>query len=385
MNITYIIGNGFDLGLGLNTRYSDFVDFLSRRIKSWLATNGKSWNRDERRFAEWLEGKIIENQREFWHDAEEAFGELPFSDFGEQKRDAVQFCHRLFQSEMAEWIATKNAQFSVPKGSEKEIGGKFVDALLYGWLKGLSEDVRTEIENDMTNGSVVINILSFNYTDCIEKLLSGIEGTITEITEVGNLKRNLRILPPIHVHGKVDTVGRSADLVFGVDDALQITGVETTANDEILSRLIKERYLGYTRKMTERTARDVLSNSNWIIVLGHSFGKTDGRWWRRIFKDLCIDRYNIAVCPYYSKVDDAPSYVSDPIRYPRKRAERVFQSVKDTERDQIYESGFMSHVYALEPVNVEAPDGTSNYCDYLNLAWIGRKCVDSSARVSKSL
>ena len=361
MNITYIIGNGFDLGLGLNTRYSDFVDFLSRRIKSWLATNGKSWNRDERRFAEWLEGKIIENQREFWHDAEEAFGELPFSDFGEQKRDAVQFCHRLFQSEMAEWIATKNAQFSVPKGSEKEIGGKFVDALLYGWLKGLSEDVRTEIENDMTNGSVVINILSFNYTDCIEKLLSGIEGTITEITEVGNLKRNLRILPPIHVHGKVDTVGRSADLVFGVDDALQITGVETTANDEILSRLIKERYLGYTRKMTERTARDVLSNSNWIIVLGHSFGKTDGRWWRRIFKDLCIDRYNIAVCPYYSKVDDAPSYVSDPIRYPRKRAERVFQSVKDTERDQIYESGFMSHVYALEPVNVEAPDGTSNY------------------------
>jgi len=173
MNITYIIGNGFDLGLGLNTRYSDFVEFLSGRIKHWLTTNEKSWNRDEKRFAEWLEGKIVENKNEFWHDAEEAFGGLPFSVFGEQRRDLVQFCHGLFQSEMAEWIATKNAQFSVPKGSEKEIGGKFVYALLYGWLKGLSEDVRTEMENDVTNGSVVINIVTFNYTDCIEKLLGG--------------------------------------------------------------------------------------------------------------------------------------------------------------------------------------------------------------------
>ncbi len=384
MNITYIIGNGFDLGLGLNTRYSDFVDFLSGRIKRWLATNERSWTPDEKRFVEWLENKIVENKHEFWHDAEEAFGGLPFSDFGEQKRDVVQFCHRLFQREMLEWIATKNAQFSVPKGSEKEIGEKFVDALLYGWLKGLSEDVRTEIENDVTNGSVVINFLDFNYTDCIEKLLSGSEGAITEINEIGNLRRNLRVQPPIHVHGKVETGGRNADLVFGVDEAAQITGVETTANDEILSRLIKERYLGYTRKRTERAARDVLSNSNWVIALGHSFGKTDGRWWKRIFDDISVGRYNLAICPFYCKKDDAPSYISDPIRYPRFSVERVFESVKDTFRVQIYEPKFMSHVYALEPVDVEDPDGTSEYCDYLNLAWIGRKCVGPSTEMPKS-
>lgn len=380
MNITYIVGNGFDLGLGLNTRYSDFVEFLSMRIRLRLANAETSWNGDERRFAEWLERKVVENKVEFWHDAEEAFGELPFSYFGEQKRDVVQFCHGLFQSEMAEWIATKNAQFSVPKGSEKEISEKFVDALLYGWTKGLSEDVRTEIENDVTNGSVVINIVSFNYTDCIEKLLWGIDGTINKITEIGNLKRDVHILSPIHVHGKVDTVGRSADLVFGVDDATQITGVETIANDEILSRLIKERYLGYTRKRSEREARDVLSNSNWVIVIGHSFGKTDGRWWKRIFDDISVEQYNIAVCPFYSNMDDVPSYISDPIRYPRMSAERVFQSVKDSVRGKIYEPRFMSHVYALVPIDVEAPDGTSNYCDYLNLAWIGRKCVDLNVK-----
>ena len=376
MNITYMIGNGFDLGLGLNTRYSDFVGFLSGKIRRWLSTNEKSWNRDERRFAEWLEGKIVANKLEFWHDAEEAFGELPFSDFGAQGRDLVQFCHSLFQSEMAEWIATKNTQFSVPIGSKKEISEKFVDALLYGWMKELSEDVRSEIENDLANGSIVVNILTFNYTDCIEKLLSGVDGAVNDITEVGHLARTLRVMSPIHVHGKVETGGRSTDLVFGVDNAMQVTGVETTANDEILSRLIKERYIGYTRKRTEREARDVLSNSNWVIVLGHSFGKTDGRWWKYVFDDLCVNRYNLVYCPYYCKIDKAPSYVSDPIRYPRMSAERVFGALNDNIRDRIYEPRFMSHVYALEPKDAEDPDGTSNCCDYLNLAWFGRKCVN---------
>lgn len=376
MNITYIIGNGFDLGLGLNTTYSDFVRFLSSRIRGWLSTGEKSWDRDERRFAEWLERKIGENEYEFWHDAEEAFGELPFSDFRGQEQDLVQFCHRLFQSEMAEWIATKNARFSVPKGERMKIGEKFVDGLLYGWLQGLSEDVRSEIENDLMNGSVGVNILTFNYTDCIEKLLSGIDMPIYETTGLGAMKRALHVVPPIHVHGVVESSGRSADLVFGVDNERQITGVETSANDEIVSRLIKERYLGYTRKRTEQVAVEVLANSNWVIILGHSFGKTDGRWWERIYNDLRIGRYNMVVCPFYATMDDAPAYISDPIRYPRMSAGKVFKSIENMVGNKIYESGFMSHVYAPNPIDVKAPDGSSNCCDYLNLAWIGKKCID---------
>ena len=220
----------------------------------------------------------------------------------------------------------------------------------------------------------------FKRQDCIEKLLLGIDEAISDITGVGYVKRTLRVLPPIHVHGKVETGGRSIDLVFGVDDASQVVGVETSVNDEILSRLIKDRYLGYTRKRTERVAREALSNSNWVIVLGHSFGKTDGRWWKFIFDGLCASQYNLVFCPYYSTMDDVPPYVFDPIRYPRMSAERIFGSVEAAFRDRIYEPRFMSHVYVLEPIDVEAPDGTSNCCDYLNLAWFGRRCVDIGAK-----
>ena len=34
MNITYLIGNGFDLNLGLRTRYTDFYDYYLNNTES---------------------------------------------------------------------------------------------------------------------------------------------------------------------------------------------------------------------------------------------------------------------------------------------------------------------------------------------------------------
>lgn len=382
MNITYIIGNGFDLGLGLNTQYSNFVEFLVAKIKRYLESNEKAWNSDEKMFAEWLLGRIEEQKIEFWHDAEEAFGNLRFGIFQGREQDVVQFCHSLFQSEMAAWIAQKNALFAVPKEREAEIGDKFVEALLYGWRNGLQDDVREVFEEKLAKDFITINILSFNYTDCIEKLLVDIGRDIDDATEFGTLKRDLRINPPIHVHGKVAAGGRRSDLVFGVNDEEQITGVETTENDEIRSRLIKGRYLDYMHKRSEPEADNILFNSSWAIVLGHSFGKTDGRWWRRIYNHVGRDHFNLVICPYYDKMEDAPSYVSDPIRYRRMSAARVFASIANDVGNNIYAPNFMSHIHALEPVEINDPDGASHYCDYLNLTWLGKQCILANAMIA---
>ena len=378
MNITYIIGNGFDLGLGLNTQYSNFVEFLVAKIKRYLESNEKAWNSDEKMFAEWLLGRIEEQKIEFWHDAEEAFGNLRFGIFQGREQDVVQFCHSLFQSEMAAWIAQKNALFAVPKGRESEIGKKFMEALLHGWRNGLSDDARSDIDEQLTNGPIDIKILSFNYTDCIEKLIVGIDEVIEALTTIGILKQTLNIHPPIHVHGKVDAGGRRADLVFGVNDEEQITGVETTENDEIRSRLIKGRYLDYMHKRSEQEADNILFNSNWVIVLGHSFGKTDGRWWRRIYDHIGRDHFNLVICPYYAKMEYAPSDVSDPIRYRRMSAARVFASIENVVGNKIYAPEFMRHIHALEPVEIKGPGGGSHYCDYLNLTWLGKQCISAN-------
>ena len=64
MNITYLIGNGFDLNLGLKTKYADFLqeyrniesgDLVIGKFKSDIANNLKHWADAESAFGEYTE------------------------------------------------------------------------------------------------------------------------------------------------------------------------------------------------------------------------------------------------------------------------------------------------------------------------------------------
>ena len=50
MNITFFIGNGFDINIGLATRYSNFYPYFlqnandNNMIKFWLDGNEKLWS-----------------------------------------------------------------------------------------------------------------------------------------------------------------------------------------------------------------------------------------------------------------------------------------------------------------------------------------------------
>ena len=70
MKITYLIGNGFDLGIGLSTGYQSFI--------TWYL-NQPSENKE----VDWLKGRINKSLEQ-WSDAELAFVALNFSESGGQ-------------------------------------------------------------------------------------------------------------------------------------------------------------------------------------------------------------------------------------------------------------------------------------------------------------
>ena len=81
MNITFLIGNGFDRNLGLNTTYSDFT----KHYKS-IETN----NETIKQFR-----KDIDDDKELWFDAEIAMGKYT-EKFGEGEAAAYSACHTDF-------------------------------------------------------------------------------------------------------------------------------------------------------------------------------------------------------------------------------------------------------------------------------------------------
>ena len=72
MKLTYIIGNGFDLALGLKTSYKAFYAYYVESLKE-KKNAALSWFRDK-----------IQSDKELWSDAEKAFGDLEYNGFDEK-------------------------------------------------------------------------------------------------------------------------------------------------------------------------------------------------------------------------------------------------------------------------------------------------------------
>ena len=95
MNITFLIGNGFDRNLGLETTYSDFV-------KEYKKTNGSTETLKEFR-------AYIKDNEELWSTAEVALGEYT-GQFGDGEAEAFSECHADFCEHLATYLKEQESQ-----------------------------------------------------------------------------------------------------------------------------------------------------------------------------------------------------------------------------------------------------------------------------------
>lgn len=66
MNIVYLIGNGFDINIGLKTRYKDFYDY-------YLALDSSGDNEHVKKLKEHLK-ETLSTDDKYWSDLEIALG-----------------------------------------------------------------------------------------------------------------------------------------------------------------------------------------------------------------------------------------------------------------------------------------------------------------------
>jgi len=77
MNITFFIGNGFDINLGLNTKYSFFYPYFiehartENMIRNWIDGNEQLWADLEEKLGQELEKVSEDKLDQFYEDKEE--------------------------------------------------------------------------------------------------------------------------------------------------------------------------------------------------------------------------------------------------------------------------------------------------------------------------
>lgn len=264
MHITFLIGNGFDINLGLSTKYTDF-------IKVYRTVQNKD-NETIRKFKE----EIINQNLPLWANAEMAFGsQTSMITDGFTVEDYCN-CHRDFCMALADYLREEQKRFKISKENSAQIVGKFsraVNNLTIGFRAVQQAQILSALNY---HEGMVFNFIDFNYTNILDKLCYQTANTAGwgQHNSYKNLWGKL-----IHVHGTVDK-----DMILGVHDESQIANIECFKSYDIyyLAQLIKSQTDNINEENTYNETLQLLNSSSIIYIYGMSLGETDKLWWKSI-------------------------------------------------------------------------------------------------------
>ncbi len=267
MNITFMIGNGFDRNLGLKTTYSSF-------IKWYKETPAETKTLKEFR-------EQIKNNEELWSAAEEELGKYT-SNFDIGDGAAFYECHKDICEHLAEYLKQQQRRIEY-----QTIVNKVEKA--FSQLKTLTTPFHTQekailesIYSTHKGENIIYNFINYNYTDTLNQCLE----LIREKQEIWGAHRyvntifNHKVSSIHHVHGTVN-----AQMVFGVNDRSQIAKPDIfncEYGDLYEEILIKQQANQGYQENADTIAKNLLNGSHIIYIYGMSIGTTDKLWWERV-------------------------------------------------------------------------------------------------------
>lgn len=272
VNVVFLIGNGFDRNLGLKTSYLDFYEYYTSQDSSGNQAVSKLKN-------------SIKINKEAWSDLELSLGRYSDNVKSQEELDTAIFDlikHlRIYLQNIEEEI-----DYSIFSSK------KFLNDLANPErvLPPRDQQKITTFKNQFNSSNTVVQIqvLTFNYTKIIEKILENKFENIV-IDKIGNQTIKLKGIE--HIHGYVNN-----RLILGVNDSNQITNEKLRASEECVELLVKPEHnqqLGHTK---DNYCLNQISNASMIYVFGSSIGETDKIWWEAVGKWLGV---NCCLVIYY--------------------------------------------------------------------------------------
>ena len=268
MKITFLIGNGFDLGIGMKSSYKDFYPFYIE----------KSAKKEEKIK---MLSKEISSDYKTWADFELALGKY-VSKFTKETAQNLIDQIKDFEKEFMHYLSLQ--ENSLIFDQNKDLSEHMLKALRE-YYKGdnlpiISMRIIEKLYAHHFLENHTYNFINFNYTTVLEKCLK----TITQGI-INKRKRNTeytdKIGTIIYIHGKCDM-----NPIIGVNDSNQIDNTELAENSNFSKYIIKPIVNNLLRNANDSTATEIINTSTIICIYGMSIGETDKIWWHRILSWL---------------------------------------------------------------------------------------------------
>lgn len=267
--ITFLIGNGFDINVGLKTDYKSFYEYYIKKCPDDILA------------------QHIGKNHEFWSDLELALGKYT-------EKVKIQDAESFFDSEdnleqeLAGYLENEMSRVRIDEQNEEQTA-EVMRRSLEGFVFGLPGTFQSEINEMLYNTLDIItySFISFNYTNVLDRCAGVTKKALKEIgvhrSEDGS-SYSYAIGEILHIHGTVDN-----EMVLGVNDDEQVANKEFTKNTRYRQCIIKEETNRRYDNGKIAKACEMINTSIVICVFGMSIGQTDKVWWRYLCEWLGSD------------------------------------------------------------------------------------------------
>lgn len=270
MNITYLIGNGFDLNLGLKTRY---YDFYKQYIKNEVNDNEHKAIRDfKREISDFIkrETNTDDEQAIDWRDFEVALGKwterLEPSD--------VEPLYLSIIDSLRDYLINEFRFFDALAFSSDDFKHYLVNPVSDFFPRERANDILKYWRNH--SGPDELYIINFNYTHTIEQLLEVGRRGISLGVDCAGHSMTLRHI--YHVHQSLG----DEEIIVGVNDVSQISNKEFHQDRNVCNLLIKQSTNTLLGNGLNQDCEQLINNTDLFVIFGSSIGITDKKWWRLI-------------------------------------------------------------------------------------------------------
>lgn len=270
MKTTFLIGNGYDKAIGLDTGYSEFLDY-------YVNLKSGSNNPEVNELIDRMKDDIKEN-RTLWADLEITLGKYTekFDDW--EKYSAV---YDDINNELRLYIEKEQNRLGKEiKFSQKAAIAGFADPTQL--LEPADKERMISFFNTYGANSE-INVISLNYTNTIEQELKALESK----------HQAFNINQILHLHGKVDDT-----IILGVSDEKQIANSSFREKKYLKDFLIKSQTNKTMKSRIDVLCKNLISTANLFVTFGVSLGESDNYIWREIGNQLTRGDFKLIIFQY---------------------------------------------------------------------------------------
>lgn len=284
MNVTYIIGNGFDLNIGLQTKYEDFYHYY---------LDIKTKEEDVLYLKKDLTEDIVNGTTTNWSNLEKRLGEYTervktpdkmisiFEDIADNLQDYIAKQVEYIPNTNETIISSLLNDIGAPEQHFKRIDRGNIEHFYY-----------------LFNSSPIVNIITLNYTPTLEKLLGYDENKPIAFPHNFFNNQSVTFRRICHIHHTLED-----NILLGVNDETQIENEAFRTDQRLKEYMIKPETNKMLKDGIDEDCTNLINNTNVFVLFGVSMGETDRKWWELIAEHtINVNNSIILICEFNSKL-----------------------------------------------------------------------------------